>query len=65
MPIAGISSGKPRLVTRRLDAPAARISCAEHQDRAIAAAMTHVDDSAEPRLERILSEMRQEARTPR
>jgi thymidylate synthase ThyX len=29
---------------------------------AVAAAMTHVDDSAEPRLERILSEMRQETR---
>jgi thymidylate synthase ThyX len=29
---------------------------------AVAAAMTHVDDSAEPRLERILSEMRQEKR---
>jgi thymidylate synthase ThyX len=29
---------------------------------AVAAAMTHVDDSAEPRLERILSEMRQESR---
>ena len=29
---------------------------------AVAAAMTHVDTSAEPRLERILSEMRQETR---
>ena len=29
---------------------------------AVAAAMTHVDESAEPRLERILSEMRQETR---
>ena len=29
---------------------------------AVAAAMTHVDESAEPRLERILSEMRQESR---
>jgi len=32
------------------------------QHPAVAAAMTHVDDSAEPRLERILSEMRQESR---
>jgi hypothetical protein len=29
---------------------------------AVAAAMTHVDTSAEPRLERILAEMRQERR---
>ena len=29
---------------------------------AVAAAMTHVDRSSEPRLERILSEMRQESR---
>ena len=29
---------------------------------AVAAAMTHVDTSAEPRLERILSEMRQQSR---
>ena len=29
---------------------------------AVAAAMTHVDDSVEPRLERILSEMRQQSR---
>jgi thymidylate synthase ThyX len=34
---------------------------AEHHP-AVAAAMTHVDTSAEPRLERILSEMRQERR---
>ena len=34
---------------------------AEHHP-AVAAAMTHVDDSAEPRLERILSEMRSESR---
>ena len=32
------------------------------QHPAVAAAMTHLDDSAEPRLERILSEMRQESR---
>jgi hypothetical protein len=29
---------------------------------AVAAAMTHVDDETEPRLERILSEMRSHAR---
>ena len=34
---------------------------AEHHP-AVAAAMTHVDHSAEPRLERLLSEMRQESR---
>jgi thymidylate synthase ThyX len=34
---------------------------AEHHP-AVAAAMTHFDESAEPRLERILSEMRQESR---
>jgi hypothetical protein len=32
------------------------------RDPAVAAAMTHVDTSAEPRLERILAEMRQERR---
>jgi hypothetical protein len=34
---------------------------AEHHP-AVAAAMTHVDESQEPRLERILSEMRQQSR---
>ncbi|MEA2312783.1 MAG: hypothetical protein QOE28_2751, partial [Solirubrobacteraceae bacterium] len=32
------------------------------QHPAVAAAMTHVDTSAEPRLERILAEMRQQRR---
>jgi len=36
--------------------------CIAEVHPAVAATMTHVDDTAEPRLERILSEMRTQAK---
>ncbi|MCX6370295.1 MAG: hypothetical protein NTZ58_03460 [Solirubrobacterales bacterium] len=62
MQLIELRSGREGHPSYRAVAHEMQRAIAQHHP-AVAAAMVHVDDQAEPRLERILSEMRTEARS--